>query len=117
MAPLAHPDARTNTFRVAIAIADYEKALNPEAWPYRVAVRPFRPSRKDRDQKSLEYQFGRSCGVIQSHQQARHVHAQHQQQALRVQAQQQQQPLFHDPHVLEVSNRYEALAAMETNDN
>jgi hypothetical protein len=41
-----HPEARTNTFRVAIAIGDYEKALNPEVWPYRVAVRTFRPSKR-----------------------------------------------------------------------
>ena len=117
-----HPEARTKTFRVAIALADYEKALNPDVWPYRVAVRPFRPSRKDRDQKSFEYQFGRSGGVIQPQQQAHHhthvqhqQHAQGQQQTLRMQAH-QQQPL-HDSVVLEVSNRYEALAGMETNDN
>ena len=42
-----HPEARTSTFRVAIAIGDYEKALNPEVWPYCVAARPFWPSKKD----------------------------------------------------------------------
>ena len=111
-----HPDARTNTFRIAIAISDYDKALNPEVWPYRVAVRPFRPSRKDRDQKSLEYQFGRSGGVIQQHaqQQAHHTHAQHQQQR---HPQTFQQHAIQATEVLEISNRYDALAGMETNDN
>ena len=82
-----------------------------------MAVRPFRPSRKDRDQKSLEYQFGRSGGVIQPHkqQQAHHSRAQQQQQTPRIQAQQQQPR--HDPDVLEISNRYEALAEMEMYDN
>ena len=111
-----HPDARTNTFRIAIAVSDYDKALNPEVWPYRVAVRPFRPSRKDRDQKSLEYQFGRSGGVIQQHaqQQAHHTHAQHQQQR---HPQTFQQHALHATEALEISNRFEALAGMETNDN
>ena len=59
-----HPDARTNTFRVAIAIEDYEKALNPDVWPYRVAVRTFRPARRDREQRSMEAQFGRTGGVV-----------------------------------------------------
>ena len=91
--------------------------MNPEVWPYRVAVRPFRPSRKDRDQKSMDYQFSRSGGVIQQHaqQQAHHTHAQHQQQALHTQVRQQQALNAND--VLEISNRYEALAGMETNDN
>ena len=114
-----HPDARTKAFRIAIAISDYEKALNPDVWPYRVAVRPFRPSRKDRDQKSLEYQFGRSGGVIQQHaqQQAHHAPAHHQQQAPRVHASQQQKQPLNATEVLEISNRYEVLAGMETNDN
>ena len=40
-----HPDARTNTFRIAIKSRDYDKALNPEVWPYRVGVRIFKPKR------------------------------------------------------------------------
>ena len=36
-----HPEARTNTFEVVIKPADYEKAMNPEVWPYRVGVRHY----------------------------------------------------------------------------
>ena len=101
-----HPDARTNTFRVAIAIEDYEKALNPEVWPYRVAVRTFRPSRRNRDQQSMEAQFGRTGGVFHNQQQQpRHHHRQH------------QQPAGQAPEVLEVSNQYDILADMEMQDN
>ena len=69
-----HPDARTNTFRVAIAVKDYEKALDPDVWPYRVGVRQFRPSRRDREQSSMKSQFERSGGFVhaqsfQNHQQ------------------------------------------------
>jgi hypothetical protein len=38
--------ARTNTFKVSIKAADYDKALKPEVWPLRVGVRPFRPNRQ-----------------------------------------------------------------------
>ena len=42
-----HPDARTNTFKVVIKLADYEKAMKPEVWPYRVGVRHFKPPRRN----------------------------------------------------------------------
>ena len=32
------PERRTNTFRVAIKAADYDKAMQPEVWPCRVGV-------------------------------------------------------------------------------
>ena len=32
-------EVRTLTFRVAVKPEEYEKALKPEVWPYRVAVR------------------------------------------------------------------------------
>ena len=32
-------EARTNTFKVVIKPCDYEKAMKPEIWPYRVGVR------------------------------------------------------------------------------
>ena len=39
---------RTITFRVAVKAADYEAALKPEVWPYRVGVRHYRaPKRPD----------------------------------------------------------------------
>ena len=33
-------ETRTNTFKVVIKPSDYEKAMQPEIWPYRVGVRP-----------------------------------------------------------------------------
>ena len=120
-----HPDARTNTFRVAIAIEDYEKALNPEVWPYRVAVRSFRPPRRDREQRSMEAQFGRAGGVVNTQQQAHQVpQAQEPQQPQQPQqhqrgAGQTQTPttVSPTPEVIEVSNKYETLASMDDADN
>ena len=43
-----HPEARKNTFKVVIKPADYEKAMNPQVWPYRVGVRHYKaPQRKE----------------------------------------------------------------------
>ena len=39
-------EARSFTYRVSIRPEDYEKALNPEVWPYRVGVRPYRQRRR-----------------------------------------------------------------------
>ena len=39
------PERRTNSFRVAIKVADYDKAMKPDVWPYRVGVRRFIPKR------------------------------------------------------------------------
>ena len=33
---------RTLTFRIAVKAADYEAALKPEVWPYRVGVRHYK---------------------------------------------------------------------------
>ena len=104
-----HPDARTNTFRVAIDIADYEKALNAGVWPYRVAVRPFRPARKDRDQRSMEAQFGKSGGVF--HNQRRHEQHNNKQNLNQMPSQQQ-------PEVTVTSNRFDVLSeGMDTQNN
>ena len=114
-----HPDARTNTFRVAIAIEDYEKALNPDVWPYRVAVRTFRPARRDREQRSMEAQFGRTGGVVHNQpQQPRPPQQQQQQQQQQQNAQQTQsaqQPS--SPVVIEVSNKFDVLADMDDLEN
>ena len=40
-----HPEARTNTFKITIKPSDYDKAMNPDVWPYRVGVRLFRQKR------------------------------------------------------------------------
>ena len=37
---------RTITFRISVKAADYEKALKPEVWPYRVSVRHYRAPRR-----------------------------------------------------------------------
>ena len=37
------PGRRTNSFRVAIKTADFDKAMDPNVWPYRVSVRRYRP--------------------------------------------------------------------------
>ena len=37
---------RTITFRVAVKASDYEAALKPEVWPYRVGVRHYRAPRR-----------------------------------------------------------------------
>ena len=114
-----HPDARTNTFRVAIAIADYEKALDPQVWPYRVAVRLFRPARRDREQKNMENQFGRSGGFIQPNQHRRD-HRQQPAQPLPAQplpAQQQPSKPSQEPELIEISNPFDLLGSMDDKDN
>ena len=40
-----HPDARTNTFKIVIKASDFEKAMCPDVWPYRVGVRMFKQKR------------------------------------------------------------------------
>ena len=52
------PERRTNTFRVAIKVADYDKALNPDVWPYRVGVRRYRPQRTKSNWASQSAQSG-----------------------------------------------------------
>ena len=37
---------RTNTFKVVIKLTDYERAMNPDIWPYRVGVRHYKPPRR-----------------------------------------------------------------------
>ena len=54
----------TLTFRVAVKPADYEAALKPEVWPYRVAVRHYRATRRERSEGSWQGQSGRSGGHI-----------------------------------------------------
>ena len=56
---------RTLTFRVAVKAADYEAALNPDVWPFRVGVRHYRPPRKsDRPEGGWQGQSGRSGGHV-----------------------------------------------------
>lgn len=57
-------DVRTITFRVAVKPADYEAALKPDVWPYRVAVRHYRAPRRDRAGGSWQAQSERTGGQI-----------------------------------------------------
>ena len=56
-----HPEARTNTFRIVIKSRGYDKAMNPDVWPYRVGVRIFRPKRT---QNSWSNQSGQAGGNV-----------------------------------------------------
>ena len=68
------PERRTNTFRVAIKAADYEKAMQPEVWPYRVGVRRFIPKRPRNDWAS---QSANSGGNIQRDSSRQYDHVRH----------------------------------------
>ena len=39
-------ETRTNTFKVVIKLADYENAMKPEVWPYRVGIRHYRAPKR-----------------------------------------------------------------------
>ena len=43
-------EVRTLTFRVAVKASEYEAALKPEVWPYRVGVRHYKAPRKERSE-------------------------------------------------------------------
>ena len=55
---------RTLTFRVAIKASDYEAALKPEIWPFRVGVRHYRPPRRDRPEGGWQGQSRQSGGNV-----------------------------------------------------
>ena len=55
-------EVRTLTFKVTVKLAEYEGALKPEVWPYRVAVRHFRPPRRDRASGTWQRQSEQSGG-------------------------------------------------------
>jgi hypothetical protein len=55
------PQVRTKTFKITVKAGQYEKALMPEVWPYRVAVRHFRAPKCE---GSWSEQSGRTGGRI-----------------------------------------------------
>ena len=57
-------EVRTLTFRVAVKPEEYEAALKPEVWPYRVAVRHFKAPRRERSDGSWKSQSEQSGGRI-----------------------------------------------------
>ena len=58
----SHPDARTNTFKIVIKACDFERAMSPDVWPYRVGVRMFKHKRT---QNTWSNQAGQTGGNIQ----------------------------------------------------
>ena len=64
---------RTKTFKVTVKAAEYEAALKPEVWPYRVAVRHYKAPR--RQDTTWSGQAGRAGGVIDHGQQHSHPQA------------------------------------------
>jgi hypothetical protein len=56
------PNVRTKTFKITVKPAQYEMALKPEVWPYRVAVRHFRAPR--RAESTWGNQAGRTGGIV-----------------------------------------------------
>ena len=98
-----HPEARTNTFKVVIKLSDYEKAMNPEVWPYRVGVRHYKPLRRNQGMSwndQAKQAGGGNVGNQGNNQQ---------------QNQQHRQPRYHQnknrpsPFNLDLQNRYQAL--------
>ena len=63
------PNVRTKTFKITVTPAQYEVALKPDVWPYRVAVRHYRAPRRDRLEgtDSWQGQSSRSGGQINRH--------------------------------------------------
>ena len=53
---------RTKTFRIRVKASQYEAALKPEVWPYRVAVRHYRAPR--RPDTSWSGQSVKSGGLV-----------------------------------------------------
>ena len=57
---------RTITFRVSVKAADYEAALKPEVWPYRVGVRHYRaPRRADSGWHGQSRQSGGNITLVE----------------------------------------------------
>ena len=40
-------ETRTKTFKVVVKLSNYEKAMKPENWPYRVGMRHYKPQRRN----------------------------------------------------------------------
>ena len=55
-------ETRTNTFKIVIKLNDYEKAMMPDVWPYRVGVRHFKP--KKNQGPSWQQQSSQSGGQM-----------------------------------------------------
>ena len=56
-------EVRSFTYRVAIKPEDYELALSPDVWPYRVGVRLYKNKRRQFE-NSWQQQSGQTGGII-----------------------------------------------------
>ena len=56
-------EARSYTYGIAIKPEDYDKALSPDVWPYRVGIRPFKQKRQQQP-NSWQQQAGQSGGNV-----------------------------------------------------
>ena len=65
---LTRPDVieqvRTLTFRVVVQADQYEAALKPEVWPYRVGVRHYRAPRRDKTDNTWQGQAEKAGGLV-----------------------------------------------------
>ena len=89
--------ARTNTFKIKIRAAQYNEAMKPENWPFRVGVRHYRQPRNTGS--SWSNQAGRAGGVINQQQVGRqHQHPQEHRQQQGYQRMHQHQYQLHPAH-------------------
>ena len=100
-------DTRTNTFKVIIKLSDYEKAMQPQMWPYRVGVRHYRPPRRQQG-PSWDQQTRR-----QPHQIERQPN---QQKQPHVPVTQHDRSQVSSPFTLAVHNRFQPLAEQSNNE-
>ena len=70
-------EARSFSYRIAIKPSDYDKALKPDVWPYRVGVRLFKPKRWQPKENSWNQQSSQTGGNINDPR--RNIGAQHEQ--------------------------------------
>ena len=72
--------ARTFTYRIAIKPRDYDKAMNPDVWPYRVGVRIYKPKRIQNSWSNQSSQTGGNVDHSQQRQQGQGQYSSQQQQ-------------------------------------
>ena len=109
---------RTKTFKITVKAAQYEAALQPEVWPYRVAVRHYRAPRRQAEASGWSDQSGKSGGRIdRSDQQERQRQPQHSSRNLPVGhpqhrhgRQQTMEKILPDP--IQISNLFDLLGKL-----
>jgi hypothetical protein len=69
--------ARTNTFKIRIKAAQYQKAIDPEMWPLRVGVRHYRQPRRDQNKGTSWAEQAAQSGGVMGQQQSQRRPTQH----------------------------------------